>query len=137
MAARFTHLALPSRDLDATIAWYEAHTSMRAFHRQTNVDAEVAVLADEVAGIDNPVGLVVVQTFEAREAGVPIPILTPFAHLGFYVDDPAEVDAAAVLGRASGCLHWEPANHPPPLGYVCGLTDPDGNVVEFSYPQGL
>jgi len=58
MAARFTHLALPSRNLDATIAWYEAHTPMRAFHRRTDVD------------------------------------------------DPAEVDAAAVLGRASGCLHW-------------------------------
>ena len=44
MAARFTHLALPCRNLDATIAWYEAHTPMRAFHRRTDVDAEVAWL---------------------------------------------------------------------------------------------
>ena len=133
MSARFTHLALPSHDLDATVAWYETHTPMRAFHRRTDPDAEVAWLAED----DNAVGIVVVQTFEDHEAGQPLPILTPFAHLGFDVDSPGEVDQAAELGRASGCLHWEPANHPPPVGYLCAVTDPDGNVVEFSFGQGL
>ena len=84
-----------------------------------------------------PVGLVVVQTFEATASGEPRTTLRPFAHLGFDVDDPAEVDAAAEIGRASGCLHWEPANHPSPVGYLCALTDPDDNVVEFSFGQGL
>ncbi|MBP67768.1 MAG: hypothetical protein CL435_04485 [Acidimicrobiaceae bacterium] len=60
-----------------------------------------------------------------------------FAHLGFDMDSPGEADQAAELGRASGCLHWEPANHPPPVGYLCAVTDPDGNVVEFSFGQGL
>jgi hypothetical protein len=67
-----------------------------------------------------------------------------FAAIGLYLgtframkDDPAEVDAAAEVGRSSGCLHWEPERHPPPVGYLCALTDPDGNVVEFSYGQGL
>ncbi len=139
MSARFTHLALPVHDLDATIAWYESHTPMRAFHRRADPDAEVAWLA-EGAGLaegDNEVGIVVVQTFEDRAAGEPLPILTPFAHLGFDVDTPGEVDQAAEMGRASGCLHWEPADHPPPVGYLCAMTDPDGNVVEFSYGQGL
>jgi lactoylglutathione lyase len=137
MAARFTHLALPCRNLDATIAWYEAHTPMRAFHRRTDVNAEVAWLAEVVPDVDSSVGLVMVQTFEARASGEPQTTLSPFAHLGFDVDDPTEVDAAAVLGRASGCVHLEPANHPPPVGYLCALTDPDGNVVEFSYGQGF
>jgi catechol 2,3-dioxygenase-like lactoylglutathione lyase family enzyme len=65
MAARFTHLALPCRDLDATIAWYEAHTPMRAFHRRVDEDAEVAWLAED----DTSVGLVIVQTFEAKASG--------------------------------------------------------------------
>ena len=88
MAARFTHLALPCRDLDATIAWYEAHTPMRAFHRRSDLDAEVAWLAED----DTSVGLVVVQSFEARASGEPQTTLSPFAHLGFDVDDPAEVE---------------------------------------------
>jgi lactoylglutathione lyase len=25
---------------------------------------------------------------------------------------------------------------PDPIGYICTVTDPDGNVVEFSYGQG-
>ena len=24
-----------------------------------------------------------------------------------------------------------------PIGYICALTDPDGNVIEFSYDQGV
>ena len=42
MATRLTHLALPCRDLDATIAWYEDHTPMRTFHRRVDADTEVA-----------------------------------------------------------------------------------------------
>jgi catechol 2,3-dioxygenase-like lactoylglutathione lyase family enzyme len=132
-------VALPCHNLDATIAWYEHHTPLRAFHRRVDVDAEVAWLAESPAqgGIENPVGIVVVQSFADRDAGVPVPVLTPFAHLGFEVDDPAEVDAIAERGRAVGCLHWEPVDHPPPVGYLCALADPDGNVVEFSHGQGL
>jgi hypothetical protein len=26
---------------------------------------------------------------------------------------------------------------PPPIGYICALTDPDGNMIEFSYDQGV
>ena len=71
MAARFTHLALPCRDLDATIAWYETHTPMRAFHRRVDADAEVAWLAEVLSGGGTTVGLVVVQTFEAKASGEP------------------------------------------------------------------
>ncbi len=101
MATRLTHLALPCRDLNATVAWYEDHTPMRTFHRRVDVDGEVAWLADE----GSEFGLVVVQSFEARDSGEPQTILSPFAHLGFDVDGPAEVEAIAEQGRAEGWLH--------------------------------
>ena len=47
------------------------------------------------------------------------------------------VDEVAALGRAEGCLVWEPQQLPAPIGYVCALNDPDGNVVEFSFDQGV
>ena len=34
-----------------------------------------------------------------------------------------------------GCLHWEPQQLAEHIGYVCAVTDPDGNVVEFSHGQ--
>lgn len=46
-----------------------------------------------------------------------------------------DVDAAADRARDAGCLHWEPRQMPGPVGYICALTDPDGNVVEFSHGQ--
>jgi hypothetical protein len=26
---------------------------------------------------------------------------------------------------------------PDPIGYICALTDPDGNVIEISHGQGV
>ena len=47
------------------------------------------------------------------------------------------VDAIAKRGEAEGCLAWPPTEMPPPIGYICALTDPDGNMIEFSYDQGV
>ena len=47
------------------------------------------------------------------------------------------VDEIAARGRAEGCLAWEPQQLPAPIGYICALTDPDGNMVEFSHDQGV
>mgnify|MGYP002134652973 CR=1 FL=1 len=33
--------------------------------------------------------------------------------------------------------HWAPLDGGPPIGYLCAARDPDGNVVEFSYDQGV
>jgi catechol 2,3-dioxygenase-like lactoylglutathione lyase family enzyme len=64
-------------------------------------------------------------------------VLAPFAHLGIELPTRAAVDDIAARGRAEGCLAWEPEELGPPVGYVCALTDPDGNMVEFSFDQGV
>jgi len=48
-----------------------------------------------------------------------------------------ELDELAERARHAGCLTWEPRDLPPPVGYVCALSDPDGNVVEISHDQGV
>ncbi|HEY7625438.1 MAG TPA: VOC family protein, partial [Ilumatobacteraceae bacterium] len=48
-----------------------------------------------------------------------------------------EVDSIAKRGQEEGCLAWPPTDMPPPIGYICALTDPDGNMIEFSYDQGV
>jgi catechol 2,3-dioxygenase-like lactoylglutathione lyase family enzyme len=62
---------------------------------------------------------------------------TDFSHLGFAMESEAAVDAIADKARAAGRLVWEPRREPYPVGYYCGLRDPDGNFVEFSYGQPL
>ncbi|MNR46440.1 Glyoxalase-like domain protein [compost metagenome] len=60
-----------------------------------------------------------------------------YSHLGFAVDSRERVDAIAAQAEAAGCLVWPPRDEPYPVGYYCGLRDPAGNYVEFSYGQPL
>ncbi|MYB04391.1 MAG: VOC family protein, partial [Acidimicrobiaceae bacterium] len=67
----------------------------------------------------------------------PIATLAPFAHLGVEVTSREEIDAAAERARAEGCLAMPPTEMPPPIGYICMISDPDGNMIELSYDQGV
>lgn len=60
-----------------------------------------------------------------------------FSHLGFAVGSKQDVDLIAKKGEADGILVWPVTEEPYPVGYYCGLKDPDGNFVEFSYGQPL
>jgi len=60
-----------------------------------------------------------------------------YSHLGFAVDSLSAVDQVAERGAKLGCLIWAPRQEPFPVGYYCGLKDPDGNFVEFSFGQPL
>ncbi len=60
-----------------------------------------------------------------------------FSHLGFALESREAVDQLSQKARAEGLLIWEPQDDPYPVGYYCGVKDPDGNFVEFSYGQPL
>jgi catechol 2,3-dioxygenase-like lactoylglutathione lyase family enzyme len=62
---------------------------------------------------------------------------TDYSHFGFALESRAAVDAIADQARAAGYLVWEPREEPYPVGYYCGVRDPDGHMVEFSYGQPL
>ena len=72
-----------------------------------------------------------------RDKGKPSPIMAPFAHIGIEVPEREDVVAIADRARAAGCLTWEPTDMPDPIGFICAITDPDGNVIEISHNQGV
>ena len=65
-----------------------------------------------------------VSFFRDQEKG-PQPIMAPFAHIGIEMPERRDVDAIADRARVAGCLSWEPTDMPPPIGYICAITDPD------------
>ena len=67
----------------------------------------------------------------------PIATLSPFAHLGIELTSREDVDQIAAKGADSDSLAMPPTQMPAPIGYICMLRDPDGNMVEFSYDQGV
>jgi hypothetical protein len=43
----------------------------------------------------------------------------------------------AAKAQAAGCLIWAQRDEPYPVGYYCGVQDPAGHYIEFSYGQPL
>ena len=60
-----------------------------------------------------------------------------YSHLGFALESREAVDDVAKRAAHLGYLAWAPKQEPHPVGYYCGLKDPDGYFVEFSYGQPL
>jgi len=131
---RWTHIALPSSDLDRSVRWYERFTPLVLLSEHADAEGRSAWLSHEG---ESECPFVLVLVMFNREAGHRQPIMAPFAHIGIEVPERADVDAAAAAAAAEGCLVWEPRDMPPPVGYICALSDPDGNVIEISHDQGV
>jgi lactoylglutathione lyase len=132
--ARGTHVALPVQDLDGSIAFYTSYTPLVVIETFADDAGRSAWLSHDRPG-DSPFVLVLVMFNAGRD--VAHPVLGPFAHIGIEVPSRRELEELAERARSAGCLIWEPRDLPAPVGYVCALSDPDGNVIEISHDQGV
>lgn len=132
MASSLTHLALHVRDLEACVAFYRSFCGMRVTHDRPADDAGNRIVWMAEPGREQEFVFVLLPGGPGRQQ-----FDRDFSHFGFALESRAAVDAVAERGRLAGCLVWEPRQEPYPVGYYCGLRDPDGNFVEFSYGQPL
>ncbi len=129
---RWTHIAIPSSDLARSIEFYGKVTPLVVVHRHQDAMGETVWLSNPEQVVD-PFVLVIAMFYSER--GHLQPTLAPFAHIGIEVPSRDDIDSVAEVGRTLGCLSWEPQDMPDPIGYICALKDPDGNVIEFSHNQ--
>ena len=118
-----THVALPVRSLEASIAFYAGYAGMQVVHRRPGV----AWVSDRT----RPFAIVLIETSN------PIEPLQPMAHLGVGVKSAEEVDRLCRIARDERCLIREPEDSGPPVGYWALLRDPDGHTLEIAYGQEL
>ena len=130
MTPVLTHLALHVRDLDACVAFYRDFCGMAVSHERGSGTDRVVWLAEPER--EREFVFVLLPGGPGRET-----VDGDYSHFGFAVESREAVDAVAVKARDAGCLAWPPREEPYPLGYYCGLKDPDGNFVEFSFGQPL
>jgi catechol 2,3-dioxygenase-like lactoylglutathione lyase family enzyme len=137
-SARWTHLALRVADIDSTIEWYTSMTPLVLIERRQD-DAGFGAWLGMPEATNNPFILVLAQFLPESDpyADAPNAVLAPFSHLGMELPTREAVDEIAARGEAAGCLAMAPKQMPAPIGYICMLTDPDGNMVEFSFDQGV
>lgn len=126
-----THIALQVADVEKSIAFYRNFCGMRVVHDRTDSDVNRVVWLGW--GEDPPKFVIVLlaQPYEVNRQ-------PPWQHLGMSVDSRAEVDAAYAQAQAAGLQNlWPPVDGGPIVGYYCGVPDPDGNMVEFSFGQRI
>ncbi|MEX6723349.1 VOC family protein [Parapedomonas caeni] len=132
MAARLTHIALHVRDLDASIAFYRDWCGMHLAHDRIDAGTGHRVVWLAQPGQDSRFVIVLIPGghVDRQAAG-------DFSHLGIALDSRDAVEATAGRAAAAGLLAWPVTDNPPPVGTYCGVCDPDGRVVEFSFGQPL
>ena len=137
-APRWTHIALRVKDIEASIAWYREYTPLELLDQRADEFGFGAWLGHPDSA-DRPFILVLAQFFPATDPfkDAPQEILAPFAHLGIEVTTRDQIDSMAAKAAAQGCLGMPATQMPAPIGYICMLRDPDGNMIEFSHDQGV
>ena len=129
---RWTHVALPSCDIDRSVAWYETFTPLVVVERFEDAMGKSAWLG-HANQVEDPFVLVLVMFY--KDQGKKQPQLAPFAHIGIEVPTEQELEAIAAKAKSADCLAMPPQRIPPPVGYVCMISDPDGNRIEISHNQ--
>jgi catechol 2,3-dioxygenase-like lactoylglutathione lyase family enzyme len=131
MQPTLTHVALHVQDLATTVDFYRRFCGLTVVHqRAAGDDASVVWLAEP--GREKTFIFALLSGGRGKA-----PDADDYSHLGFACASRADVDRIAAAARAEGCLVWEPREEPYPVGYYCGLKDPDGMFVEFSFGQPL
>ena len=122
-----THVALPVRDLDASLAFYARYARLEVVHERHDAatDTRVAWISDKTRPF-------VVVLIEAEDVRSP---LLPIAHLGVGCETRAEVDELVELARAEGRPVWGPTDSGYPVGYWALISDPDDHTLELSHGQ--
>ena len=125
-----THIALHVADIEACIAFYQEYCQMKIVHQRESDGKRIVWLAEE--GKENDFIIVMMPEGKPIEQAS-----NDYSHLGFAVESREQVDEIAEKARLAGCLSWPAIDEPYPVGYYCGVKDPNGTIVEFSYGQPL
>jgi catechol 2,3-dioxygenase-like lactoylglutathione lyase family enzyme len=130
MRPTLTHVALHVPDVAVCVAFYEQFCALQVIHQRAGKGSKIVWMAEP--GKQHSFIFVIMPGGKDRQLAT-----DDYSHFGFALESRAQVDAIAMQAQTAGCLVWEPRDEPYPVGYYCGLRDPAGNYVEFSYGQPL
>lgn len=140
-----THIALPVRDLDATMAFYERYTTLVNIQERLDPDSGLRTvwLANKRDMTADAARFVIVLICGKLPTAITGDIkeeygfLRSISHIGISLDSREAVDQIAAMAKEDGCLLLGPMYRNAVVGYICIVTDPDGNNMEFSVEQLL
>lgn len=125
MLPRMTHICLHVKDVDECMRFYKDYCKLQIIDERIN-KGEGSVYMSE-AGRQSEI------VFQFKSGGNNLTLAADEErHFGFVVESKQTVDDIANRARVDGILFFEPDEYLPGA-YMCGVKDPNGNCVEFSY----
>ncbi len=145
MAIALTHIALHVADVTACVDFYVSYAGMQVIHeRPCGNDSEPSCNKSAEQLREKRIVWLSEPAQESQFIIVLIPggsdhkqQMDDYSHLGFALGSKAEVDRVASRAKEEGILVWGVREDNYPAGYYCGIRDPDGHFIEFSYGQPL
>jgi catechol 2,3-dioxygenase-like lactoylglutathione lyase family enzyme len=125
MAARLTHIALHVDAIDEGVEFYQRYCGLKVIDDQVRGGRRMVLLSEP--GREAHLVLQLIAGGKDRAATA-----DDDRHLGFAVDSREEVDRCVVMAKEDDILVFDIFEGPFPIGYVCGVKDPNGNTVEIS-----
>ncbi|AQS39678.1 lactoylglutathione lyase-like lyase [Shewanella psychrophila] len=130
MTIALTHIAIHVADVSACVDFYSSYAGMHIIHERPSGENRIVWLSEPG---QEPQFIIVVLPGGCGHKQQ----MNDFSHLGFALESKEAVDRLAKRAEEEGILVWGVRNDKYPAGYYCGVKDPDGNFIEFSYGQPL
>ena len=129
MSPRMTHICLHVKDVDECTRFYKDYCKLQTIDERIN-EGEGSVYMAEV-------GRQAEIVFQLKSGGNNLTLAADEErHFGFVVESKQTVDDIAKRAREDGILFFEPEEYLPGA-YMCGVKDPNGNCIEFSYGHSV
>ncbi len=123
------HVLFKVKDADQSIRFYNEYLGMDAVLDQKDGDGKRWVW---MRFSENPYAPLFVFV-EDTQLKTTVGAANSLQHFSFRLTDMKPVEEISTKAKAGNCLK-EPANYGGHLkGYFCLVSDPDGNLLEFSY----
>lgn len=133
------------RNLGATLAFFEKYTTLVNIHERedpaTGLHSVWLANQRDITSAGARFVIVLISgklptkiTGDIKEE---YGFLRSISHLGISLQSREQVDQIAAMAKEDGCLLLGPMYRNEVVGYICIVTDPDGNNVEFSVEQVL
>jgi len=127
--SKISHISFSARDADRSAAWWREIFGLKDLDR-TQGDGWRAILLIHPATAT----IIEFQQHDANRGEVFDPARTGFDHMGFKVDDPADLDVWQRHFEEHGVTFTPAVHHD--YGSVLTFKDPDGIQFEMFYRAG-
>ena len=125
MFPKLTHICLHVERLDDCARFYQRYCNLDVIYEQTKQGEGSVYLSAR----GHETGIVL----QLKSGGRNLVLAdNDERHFGFELESKQAVDNIANRAREDGVLFFEPDEYLPGA-YFCGVSDPNGNCLEFSY----